>query len=83
MLMLKLKLLQFQMNWNVEIAAISKILAYKSWFLSFWKKVKHKIHHIFDNEAENKLLKFLKYRYQPMNGWYIGIGLKKAISVYL
>ena len=23
--------------------------------LSFWKKVRHKMHHIFDNEAENKI----------------------------
>jgi len=30
-----------KLGWsNIEIAAISKILAYKSWFLSFWKKGK-------------------------------------------
>jgi len=45
------------------------------------------MHHIFDNEAENKISKFWKYQYRPiyrpMNDRYIGIGLKKAISVDL
>jgi len=40
---------------NIEIAAISKILAYKSGVKVFVKKVKHKIHHFFDNGAENKI----------------------------
>ena len=40
----------------MEIAAISKIFAHKTWFFKFFeKKVWHKIHHIFDNEAENKI----------------------------
>jgi len=41
-----------------------KILAYKSWFCKFFfeKKVRHKIYHIFDDEAENKILEFWKYR---------------------
>jgi len=40
---------------NIEIAAISKNSAHKSWFFKFLKKVWHKIHHIFDNEAVNKI----------------------------
>jgi len=31
-------------------------------FSVFEKKVRHRIHHIFDIEAENKILKFWKYR---------------------
>jgi len=41
---------------NIEIAAICKILAHKFCFFSvFEKKARHKIHHIFDNEAETKI----------------------------
>jgi len=39
--------------------------------------VRHKIHHIFDNEAGNKIQKFWKYRYRPM------YRPQKAISVDL
>ena len=28
--------------------------------LSFWKKVRHRIHHIFDNGAENKIFKIME-----------------------
>ena len=52
-----------QINWkprqNIEIATFWNILAHKSWFLKFMKKkVRHKIHKIhciFDNEAENEI----------------------------
>jgi len=44
------------------------------------------MHNIFDNEAENKIKKFWKYRLsvlanQSMNGQYISIGPKKVISI--
>jgi len=45
-----LKLLQFQ---NCQLINPD--------FLSFLKKVRHRIHNIFDNEAENKVYKFWKY----------------------
>jgi len=45
-------------------------------FKVFEKNVGHRIHNIFDNEAENKIEKFWKY--WSMNGQYISIGGKKA-----
>jgi len=41
------------------------------------------MHYIFDNEAENKIKNFGNNRYRSMNGRYIGVGPKKAISVDL
>jgi len=53
---------------NIEIAAIRKILAHKSCFLNLCKKVRHITYYIFDNETENKILKF----------WKIGISISQA-----
>jgi len=39
---------------NIEIAANLKNFCSNP-DLSFWKKVRHRIHHIFDNGAENKI----------------------------
>jgi len=48
----------------------------------FLKKVRHRIHYIFDNnEAENKIQNFGNIGYRSMNGRYIRIGPKKVISV--
>jgi len=43
------------------------------------------MHYIFDNEAENKITNFgnIGIGYRSMNGQYISIGPKKAISVDL
>jgi len=54
------------------------ISAHKSWFFKFLKKKKgHRIHYIFDNAADNGI------GYRSMNGQYISITTKKAISVNL
>jgi len=41
---------------------------------------RHRIHYIFDNEAENKIKNFgnIGINYRSMNGGYVGIGPKKT-----
>jgi len=52
-------------------------------FEVFEKKVRHRIHYCFDNEAESKIKNLGNIGYRSMNGRYIGSGPKKDISVDL
>ena len=69
---------------NIEIVAISKILAHKSWFFKFLKK-RYGIKFItfMIMKQKTRFENFGNIGYHPTNERYIGIGLKKAISVYL
>jgi len=66
---------------NIEIAAIPKISAHTSWFFTFLKKkygTKY-ITFLMKQKTRFKILEISVISYRPMNGQYMGIGLKKAI----
>ena len=70
---------------NIEIAAIWNIFAYKSWFLKFFKKRKGMRYIFLIMKQKGRLKNFVNISigYRSMNGRYVSIGPKKAISLDL
>jgi len=63
----------------IKIAAIWKNFSSSILMFEVFDK-RHRIHYIFDNEAENKIKNFgnIGINYRSMNGGYVGIGPKKT-----